>query len=833
MALDDAQISAVYARIRSALLARHTAFGRWYRANLLTLTHDLGGGDAATIPALPPGDQTVKRWSRVHEERENPLMFGGLLMAALAAEQSLGLAVADEPLRAMVTALQRHYRFSGDHFDGYPLRWDVPTSCRWNEAGAGMGRPPARSYQVLYGEDGSYDYGPQPTDPRWAPWRPDGHLHDLLPLRDRAQAAFNQAEFFDWFRRAEPSMDELCGLVAGYVAVARLATDPTVLDAVATQAMRLGDYLAEHGYLLVRPGGGFAARGSAGILPALELPFSRALGALGGMDASARTDFEGACRQAGVWPLLAEPYDWWTAAGVVAAVLDPLHAVLETAGLGLLLGAGTPLTSVQLAQTWAIYLHRDAFDVANDGMASEFAVAHALHAVPAEDRFHMWLNAAALLGGGYAGGFPPWIGLTALDDTDRHVADQYLFWFDARKDASAPAPGKDAKGEDASSVAGRSCVAAAVACLLGGGVAAEIHLAQRIEERIAEMGGADGADLELIDGKNGNKGKLFEDVKSAVDLVAGVALGWVHARRSQDAGAPVSVPGFPHLLPGVALPDPAVPGIVLDSTTPTDLPIDAIQGTPIPAFAPDGSAVIDWRVGRPAVDPVATVPPMSTDLVYDEVVRVTPAGGEIRTFAVVREGDALEITVDGLVEGWGPEGNGDIVTDARFPVHVGLDPVHAQKDALVARLNGYVVVGSALAKRQWLHFGERMLYLRLNRLGTDGSGSGAFEARVRVWSDRSPLQMHRFVTCIRRDSSDRDRRIDAVGGVHRDGTRWLMDVDEVIRQMKDRVRFFILATPSTGNEILTYTRRGTVYLRTANDGVPGNNLGNLPGCPVS
>ena len=58
-------------------------------------------------------------------------------------------------------------------------------------------------------------------------------------------------------------------------------------------------------------------------------------------------------------------------------------------------------------------------------------------------------------------------------------------------------------------------------------------------------------------------------------------------------------------------------------------------------------------------------------------------------------------------------GPGELPRGARLP------PGASAKDALVARLKVYVVVGSGLAKRQWLHFGERMLYLLPRRGAMD------------------------------------------------------------------------------------------------------------------
>src|SRR5690349_10570232 len=100
-------------------------------------------------------------------------------------------------------------------------------------------------------------------------------------------------------------MDELTGRVATSSFVHRVARDAAVLAAVQQQATWLGNYLADHGYLLVRPMGGLSWRGATGPLPALEFPFARALGRITGIDVASRVDFPHAMELAGHWRQLA------------------------------------------------------------------------------------------------------------------------------------------------------------------------------------------------------------------------------------------------------------------------------------------------------------------------------------------------------------------------------------------------------------------------------------------------------------------------------------------------------------------------------------------------
>jgi len=84
------------------------------------------------------------------------------------------------------------------------------------------------------------------------------------------------------------------------------------------------------------------------------------------------------------------------------------------------------------------------------------------------------------------------------------------------------------------------------------------------------------------------------------------------------------------------------------------------------------------------------------------------------------------------------------------------------------------------------------------------------------------------VTCIRRDGSDPDRRIDALGGPDFATS----PIDDVINWIDNGHAFFV----QVGNdraylEVLTHPRSRRRYLRTVPDGLYDNNLYSLGNCP--
>lgn len=81
------------------------------------------------------------------------------------------------------------------------------------------------------------------------------------------------------------------------------------------------------------------------------------------------------------------------------------------------------------------------------------------------------------------------------------------------------------------------------------------------------------------------------------------------------------------------------------------------------------------------------------------------------------------------------------------------------------------------------------------------------------------------ITCIIRDGSDPDRRIDSVGG-----PGWTKPEDTVIAEIENGSEYFV---DVNGNRVKVEVReRGTEkYLRTDSDETSENNLLSLPDCP--
>lgn len=128
-------------------------------------------------------------------------------------------------------------------------------------------------------------------------------------------------------------MDEMIGLIMGYYMTHWLVDDATARSTVKDQVNNLGDYLSEHGYYLVRPCGGFAARGASGVLPAMEYPFSRVFQRITGNSYPIRNGFQTVMEKADVW-------------GALGALEGPFHrfsALVGAGGLSMLMQFGAQI----------------------------------------------------------------------------------------------------------------------------------------------------------------------------------------------------------------------------------------------------------------------------------------------------------------------------------------------------------------------------------------------------------------------------------------------------------------------------------------------------------
>jgi hypothetical protein len=731
---------ALYWEVRSAILGRHFAIGGRARANLMSLDNTLSQqlpSAAASLPELRR--RVLERWNVASRMRENPLMWSGKLLAAVAAEHALGSPQAERVAVAALDSFEALYRFHRmDHFDGYVVRWDPATSDDWIETADTR----YSGAFLVDADEKNYLYCVPHRDPRHVPRRVQATLDRLMTPAQQSEYMDNFQVYFDNCRPWECSMDELVGLVGAYGILFELVPTQAVRSRVASQASRLADYLAEHGYLLVRPEGGLNYRGATGLLPALEAPFNRVFKRVTGSDFPARTDFVGAMRQAGYWRLLQLPVDRVAAGLTVASVLasplltawlasgEPIATVVSQV-LGGALGAGTatvppsiraaaPLIMPALPRSIGLHVHNDVFDVSEQ---DEPALAHLLSVIPPDLRFRVCADVSTLLppsAGENARGFLPYVGLSAVGDPSAAIGQEYLRLMRLHRQGPL--------GNTERTDLLYSCFASALALLLGADASEEQALTELLAIRHDQVApiGPDGTGLPG-DGQ-------VEFINAGLDYLAGLSLAWLHARRRADQGNPVTTPGFP-LPPAGAWPQVRVPADAVNYLPDVAQALGASPPSPdIDLFAATAPTV------RSAPAPLV-LPPVDGHVVVDHVsVQIRDTDGDVATGVVLEPGDEFEVTASGTITA--PESlaqpsdaNGwYVVDDATFALHSGIDPDAAHKYALLGRLGGYFFIGTHRPRQRFLYRRATPLYLRINNDDhRRGAGQGAFDVEITAW----------------------------------------------------------------------------------------------------
>jgi hypothetical protein len=82
------------------------------------------------------------------------------------------------------------------------------------------------------------------------------------------------------------------------------------------------------------------------------------------------------------------------------------------------------------------------------------------------------------------------------------------------------------------------------------------------------------------------------------------------------------------------------------------------------------------------------------------------------------------------------------------------------------------------------------------------------------------------ITCIVRDGSDPDNRIDSVGG-----SGWSKPEDTVIAEIENGSETYFVDVGGNQVQVEVAEREGRKYLRTDSDQTTENNLLSLPDCP--
>lgn len=642
--------TALYGAIREAILARHFALGRHWRANHFTNDNHFGeaplpgaderigctaadSGPAPVRQGLPLFEHptqlleqshlAIERWRVFRHERANPLMMTGLRLVSLAVEHRLGHAAAAPLVRTVLRTLDSLMKFQRadegrSPFAGYILRWDPATTDDWTLRVDAKGvETPQLCCQFLINPDPK-TFG-------------DQHFLYCTPLDDPRYRRLLSSAISEPFnkgllRRWEPSMDEYVGLVCGLFVVwhsFKGDTSPAageITSEVKRQLSQIAAYLRHVGYLLVRPCGGFVGNGASGANPALEFAISRIFHRVLGdaFAVPAENGFDDAIRKAGLWTCWRNhsPVDPQSLRAFIDGLQDnrSLRDLLGNHPLQTLANHFNDPNrlSATLAAAAAVDSRLDCIDVLSDEARLDFVVAaivKQMAALSPRATFLLFMQ-APLQEGNWADYFKPFLGLSALDDPDPTVAQAYLQWYRSYVGVQTNNPEeKETFGHERWGI---SVFATAVAVLLNGSdPAAQFDLERRLEAELQTMHDVllieAGGDLVLHD-KDGGGGeshdKSVEGRSNWFGYLAPLSLAWLRKLRLSPHDRLLNITP----LPAVALPvaaeiavlwrRPVVPGAVIDAAHVDRMPIPlaALRRGVFPAR---GSGEVDLFIDPP------------------------------------------------------------------------------------------------------------------------------------------------------------------------------------------------------------------------------------------
>lgn len=736
------QHAILYGKLRAAILSRHFALVTNFRSNIFQIDSKLEADrNVKTLLEQSETEREKERWRILYREDDNVLMHSGLLLTCLSIESYFGNPYSLKVLKEALFSLSTLYKFKGNNFDGYILRGDPIVREDWTAEG----ERPLYSNNFLVGQDDRYLYCASSTDPRYVRFK---------SKKDPQPDEHAWTEFWDHFRKAEPSTDELVGLIMGYFMVQHLVKDQSVQSMVKEQVSKLANYLNAHGFILVRPCGGFSVRGASGILPALEHPFNRAFTRVTGKSFLSQASFEDAMRRAQMWPCIEGPMNRGGAIGIALSVvitaLNPAFAVFGLAASTFI--TNSLMTANQIGRAYALSQTPACFDVKE---RDEFAVAYSLKQIKdIRRRFDLWMvGAASALGAIPSTGFPPFIALTALDDSDDTVRNAYKNWFAHRRNLNTLLlPGLG----DYLNWGARSSMAIAVSVILGGGLKEEETLVSSLKDQYQTLHDKFKDDLPMTDELSATErvieralayGPDYPAVPSALDYMIGLALAWLHSKRMADKSTPVKTRNFPVLPVEIDLPIVTVPQHVIqdikegsmknklllpniNNSSTENKNGDLFLGTPVKKTDVPLPIVLRARSEEPPqVDQIFTIKESDRDV----DTGITLQNGDVYEFTEI-SGDIWSGNLDPTLGRIGPNGLDRVSYDVKFPLHGGIDPINGRPFCLLGKLNNYFFIGSKGRKKERFFYLHGIhLYLRIND-DAPRNGNGEFRCRIRVWT---------------------------------------------------------------------------------------------------
>lgn len=850
-----------YGALRARLLAQHFAYSRHQRVNFLSLWNWLLDPPPGAMNAAEK--EELNRWNVIVHGRENPLAFSARLVAFLSVEHALGHDKARPIVDLALDAFGELYKFDGD-FAGYATRWDARASAQ--DEGAA---PLDRVSDFLVGPDGEYLYSIPATDPRHVPFRNPGALRVLKTKKQAELYGKRWERYNSFYRTSELSMDEVAGLAGAYAIAFRLIDVAGTRSKIRAQVSKFGDYLAENGYMLVRPAGGFTARGATGPLPAYEYPIVKAFFDITGTDFASRVDFMGALDKGGYLDLMRARIIEFQVGGI-AALVTGIPEASVAGGLGLVQAIagilGIPVTGPLviggevlaevlglIAQTigienvfraLAVYVNRDWFDVWGDDQAGEVAFASVLKEVPSLQRFRLWTRGLSLaLGGGFSVFHLPMLALSAVDGTDTAVGRVYRDVVAGWR-ARPPAEGVYLEVSE-------SPFTSALALLHSAGAtdaerqAEEAKFVELLDTAYDNLG----TDLPVEESKEQESlgAPIRTNVKQRVlDYLGGVSLAWLYERRRREACTPVETDRFP-VAPASARfaewPAPTIPGYVVNRLEHVRRAVQIVPPDLGPVADGEEIDLFSTRVATAQALPLhPTLPTPTANFLGEVQVTIREADRDVFTGIDVQDNDEFAVSATGLIRGAplaglsGPDGWAQLADNPGWPLHPALDPA-ARKFVLLGSLGGYFVVGSDFPRTRFLHSESLPLYLRINDTAP-GDGSGEFVVTIKLWGRSRPNPIWRAgseVNCVMREEVELDlghghKRvrvlIAGIGGDNPDGSTWRLPLDQAIRFI-DGGHVFRVGKASIG---VSHTRGGRQYLRTKGNARRSDNLRNLPTC---